>query len=134
MYTIGVRIGLFLRKIKVLDHKLGESLHYATKNGRSVMVPYSALKKFVLYPDFWDHQKKLEMQERDRRILEEEAQRNDELARELTALKEENKRLKYAQVQTPVVTAPVISPNRQGAEAYDSLVMKRARERMDDGL
>lgn len=140
MYHIGVKTGFFVRKIKVVDHEFGQVLSYATPNRIAVTIPASAIKKFVVYADYWDHQKELEARGRRSEVqmqidywkqaAESEQREKAELVAQVQQLVAEKTEARQPQAAVPVMQIPM---NRQlsADELMANEAARRAMERMN---
>lgn len=134
MYHIGIRIGLFLRRVKVKKHEWHSALHYVTAKGHVVTIPTSAIKKFVVYADYWQHEREAAEKEP---VPEVDGPSMADVLAHISSLQGELKRMQEERHQpVPQYTqpqAPRVAPRPQvtDEEAMESEVMRRARERMN---
>lgn len=133
MYHIGVKTFLFVRRIPVTQHEYGQVLNYATSDGKVVTIPASAIKKFVVYPDYWQHVQKLEAREEHRQPSVEEVQAKElaDLRQGMAQMYKELAILKATPPPPQFTRVPQVSPRVTEEEAMESEVMRRARERMN---
>jgi len=134
MYHIGVRTGLFTRKIKVIDHSYGPVLNYATLDQRAVFIPIDRVKKFVVFPDYWQHlrdQEQSQMAKVDpvQDVMELNSQLRDALEKTQSEVQQ---LLKEARIpKTPVIQ---VSPQRVADNLMDEEIVRRARERANNAI
>lgn len=126
MYHIGVKTRFFLRKIAVVQHNFTDQLSYATRDGTVTILPSSAIKKFVVYADYWDHAyaNREEPPKPDQTALVGQLeQENEELQKSLKKLSEE---LQLSRQQRPA-NPPALGPEELMARE----AVRRATERMN---